>query len=224
MTKGTKKVRRVDARQVNFLPGMTMLIDPLGLGKPFKTAFVGAEKDKYFLVRLPLNPELRDHLKKDKQVTVRFACSESDVCAFRTTVLGILPKPYPLLFLDHPWTVDLVSLRHHNRVFCLPPVKVYHDISEVKGLILDLSFGGCRIAIEPNWDGNLPDIRLNEGIYCRFRLNDETEEFYLHASVRSVSKPTDKNTLFLGIEFVDIDEATQTRLDDYVSNMMQFQL
>jgi c-di-GMP-binding flagellar brake protein YcgR len=224
MVKDGKKPKRLDARKVNFLPGMTVLIDPAGLGKAFKTVFVGAEEEKYFLVRLPLQVELRDHLKKDKQVLVRFASSESEVCAFRTKVLGMMPKPYPLLFLEHPWTVDMFSLRTHNRVACLPPVKVYHDIYELDGVIMDISHGGCRIALEPKLDGNLPEIESGEGLYTRFKLNEEMDEFYLQATVRSVKKPGDKNKLYLGISFVGMDEVTDEKLSSYVTLMMDYQL
>lgn len=90
------------------------------------------------------------------------------VVAFKSSISGIIKKPYPIFFVNYPKTIERYSLRNETRLSTHAPGSIMTKASEsdehneiFQGTILDLSSTGCRFKLPwsmPSSTFNLTDI------------------------------------------------------------------
>lgn len=179
---------------------------------------VGMEYKKYILIRMPAH-EINQKPLVNEQITVRYL-KGSLACGFNTTITGIIDKPYPLIFLEYPPSVEVLNLRNSERVFCFVDVVVFWEGHEGAGKITDISKSGCKIAMESAKAGVLLQIGLNDEIFCRFKLEENEEDKYVKGYVRHCECVADKVTL--GVEFEDMPDPLTTEITSYIKTVKEY--
>jgi len=201
--------------------GANVLVEPYGNpGLRFKSEFVGMERGRFFAVRLPLQNKYFEALPIRRPLTIRFLQDGGQICGFESAVIHLMVKPFSLLFMDYPITIEILNLRRHDRVNCFFPVLVYHDNGESRGVVLNISGGGGRITIETENQKGLKNIAQGSEIFCQMRIFDSAEEVYVKGVVKF--KLTKGAKITLGVSFDDMSEEVREGIERYIQNVRKF--
>lgn len=195
---------------------LVSIADPLAPRDHLPTIFVGQEKGKYIILRLT-KEILATGLLIDTEVTVRYMLNNY-VFGLVTYVKNMITKPYPLLFLKYPECVEILDMRHENRVACTPPLAVDCGGKTIEGRMLDLSVTGCRFVAKQK----ALAVSLNVGarLTCSLNLEGRERSLAIDSKVRSASLNADK--IFVGVEFLNLTEADRSEIDNYVRRMREY--
>lgn len=218
-----------DASAVTRLPGSTLeiplggdaLVEVAGTQKRFKSIFVGMDKEHFILLKLPMKRQIMETLSPNLPLTVRFLMEGGKVCGFQAQVTHLSVKPHPLLYLSYPQTLEILKLRRHDRVACYQPVAFFLEGEEYKGIIVNISAGGCRILVEGEEARTLEDKAVGEQLVFQLRLFGSEESVYLQGLVKTITPEQEKFTL--GVAFQDIDPELAMQIEKYVTTMLAYQ-
>ncbi len=186
----------------------------------FQTSFVGMERKNFLLFRQPRR-QAGQTLQPQASLTVRFLV-ENLVLGFKATVLAVIDKPFPLLFISYPDCIEALDLRQDDRVRCFLPATLYRDGQEAQGRIVDLSRSGCQVVLDL---AATPVTLLTEPIpgaevFCQFRLPESDEDLYSKGEIRFVEEKNGKARL--GIRFVDPEEPVANGVQQFVAATMDY--
>jgi c-di-GMP-binding flagellar brake protein YcgR len=190
--------------------GAAALIEPQGVGKRFRTVFVGWEADAFVVLKLPTKLDEREHLYVGKPTIVRYLRCDGRICGFESKVQAAIYQPHPLLFLDHPKELEVLSLRRQERVDCFLPCELEHGERVIKGWIVNLSAGGCRFAPGDKDDALPPGKSEVACVFSMFGAQSATR-----ANGRVVKTVERDGRTYLSIEFRELSEDIQQRIDAY---------
>jgi c-di-GMP-binding flagellar brake protein YcgR len=195
-------IRRKDGDALDLAPGERCIVEPEGLGKRFKSLFVGMERNQYLILRITREAQAmgtREYLHMSKPVTVRYL-HRGQVCGFSSRVLSAIYNPVPLLFLHYPAQIEVLDVRSEDRMEHFLPCRAIYGGQERHGVILNLSRGGCRLLVER---GAQDEALLTKGseVFCRAQLLDTEHEVYLHGEVRNAQ--TVQRNMVLGVQFTN---------------------
>ena len=214
------KVERRDAQSLDITLGARVVLQIVGVGKKFATEFVGMERGKFILLRLPPQQGLRQVLTVDETVTIRYMHDQSLLFGFTSSVVAVITSPAPLLFLSYPKTVEVLSLRRHQRVNCLVPIVTYFEGEEYCGQVLNISNSGCMFLVDNAEDAPPPPYAVEDEIFCQFRMPGAENDLYARGLVKNIGKFKGKQSI--GVEFQDMDEEIEQTIVTYVQNVQEY--
>lgn len=221
------KILRLDGQHLAIQPESTLLIQSKGLGKGIKAKFIGMERGKYLIVRLPPATMSQAPLMDSEEVTVRFLGKNGAIHGFQSFVGERVTRPVPLLFLGFPKTIEVLSLRRHDRAFCYLPTSFFIEGNDFAGTIVDISQGGCRIVPELSTENgaeagmdDVPDaIKDGVQVFCTFTMSADAEPVHVNGTIRSVNVEAGK--VGLGVSFDEVSEDIKANLSAYVKNVQE---
>jgi c-di-GMP-binding flagellar brake protein YcgR len=184
----------------------------------FWTTFIGFEKNKYLITHLPKNLFDIDFRTKP-EITARFV-KGSLVCGFTSTVIGSITNPVPILFLKYPASILFLNLREKHRASCFFPATIFWESREIEGRVLDISKGGGKIIALTDNNQTLPQITIDEEVFCQMIIDKLENALYVKAVVRRIT--SEKNKHILGLEFIELPVDIQHIIDDYVKNINEY--
>ena len=187
---------------LNISLGTPMQIQLGGMDGPFKSSLVGIVREKFVMIQLPMITGILNKLHDGNRVTARYLYSGS-IYGFHSTVLAYITKPAPLLFLNYPRIVEILDLRECKRVDCFFPADAKIQEGEYKGLILDISTGGCKLSLDISGNIQIPHMEVGESINLSFRLIGSSEPQTVLGKVRTISR--DQGKVVVGIQFDALD-------------------
>lgn len=179
----------------------------------FRTILVGMETDKYLIIRTPMNPDLGNLFAKGDSLIIRYIYL-GNVYGFRSTILDVFLKPFPILFLVYPKTIENLNLRKGARIHCSIPGSAYLHDEKLDGVIMDISTGGVRFVVKLDGEQNGNSIEVGEQLLLEFPLYGLDGVRKCQGTVRSLSK--DGKKLDLGLQFQDLDPAVAEKIEAYV--------
>lgn len=184
----------------------------------FWTKFVGFEKNKYIITNLP--KKLFDiDFRTKPEITARFI-KGSLVCAFTSTVIGNIQEPAPVLFLEYPESILFLNLREKHRASCFFPATIFWESQEIEGRVLDISKGGGKIIALSDNNQTLPQIKVDEEVFCQMILDKLENALYVKAVIRRITH--EKNKHIFGLEFIELPVDIQHIIDDYVLSINEY--
>jgi c-di-GMP-binding flagellar brake protein YcgR len=195
--------------------GTQMQIQLGGMEGPFKSSLVGMVRDKYLMIQLPMMTGILNKLFEGNRVTARYIYSGS-VYGFHSTVLAFITKPSPLLFLAYPKIVEILDLRNSKRVDCFFPAHAKIHEEEYKGVILDISTGGCKFSIDTACNVRIPDMEIGESISLSFQLIGRPEPRTVLGKVRTTSR--DQGRVVVGIQFDALDSEMANSIEALIES------
>jgi hypothetical protein len=208
-----------EKRPLDFRIGEKVLVDVEGTGKRFWTEAYGRIREEFILLRHPMNVSFKDVLNKDQPITARYMDSEGSIFGFKSTVVGAMSKPSPILVITHPFTIETVNLRRHDRVQCFLPGTLFHEGAEMAGYIVNISAGGAKY-VWPMQDEIAPEFPKDAEAFCQFSMPGADGALY----ARSIIKGTtlDGSKCIIGLKFEDLEEDNQRLITDYVQLAVEF--
>ncbi|MDR1080165.1 MAG: flagellar brake protein [Deltaproteobacteria bacterium] len=127
------------------------------------TLLIGARPGRFLIFEMPRANNTPVRLDEASRWSVNFI-THGQVFTFTSEVVGSSYRPYPLVFFTWPETVDISNLRNDKRYPVNIPITVETcgDPPQIlsKGLVLDLSWGGCLAASTSEIPDSVP-LRMN---------------------------------------------------------------
>jgi c-di-GMP-binding flagellar brake protein YcgR len=115
----------------------------------WNTVLIGARPGRYLIFDMPKVNNMPVKLDEGSRWAVNFI-THGQIFTFHSEVVGSCYRPFPLVFFSYPDSIEISNLRNDKRYPVNIPVTVetLGDSPELvsKGLILDLSWGGCLAA------------------------------------------------------------------------------
>lgn len=183
-----------------------------------KTHYIGMDIGKACFFEIPNTHKwanVRGHLTPGSEVVVRFIIEGGygEVIAFKASVLKAFSKPVAMLLTSFPAKIQKLGLRSDQRAQPGIPVSVYTDSEEkerVRGLIIDVSKTGCKLAINKA----CPDLNLeiNKKITLGCKLDGDA--IRIESKIKNVAEV--KGYFYYGIQFTGEPTAVETLIDRYI--------
>lgn len=208
-----------DKHPLDFRIGEKVLVDLEGTGKRFWTEAYGRVREDFILLRHPMNAAFKDLLGKDQPITARYMDSEGSIYGFKSTVVGTIARPSPILVITHPYAVETVNLRRHDRAPCFLPATLFHEGAEMAGYIVNISAGGSKF-VWPMPDGAPPEFPKDAEAFCQFSLPGAEGELYARSIVKGIT--LDGSKCIIGLKFEDLEEDGNRLITEYVQLAMEF--
>lgn len=218
----TDQKKRVDRRGGSALVlslGTVVVVEPAGMGQRFKTEFVGMERDRYLILRIPRIPGVTDHLFPEKAVTVRFV-HEGHIFGFGSEVLWLMNAPFRLLFLRYPEEVEVLNLRGCQRVDCFLPSAIKIGEDWLQGVIVNISCGGCQAVVEERRSKPLPQLGVDDGLMLEFRLPGAEQNLLIGGQAKNINQS--ERRLYLGVKYDVLPDYTLDLLQRYVDSVADY--
>ncbi len=199
--------------------GSRVMVEPAGVGEHFTSEFLGWERGRYIMLKLPPKLAASENLYLEKPVVVKYLHSGGRVYAFRSTILALAHVPFRILFLRYPEGLEVMSLRKQDRVDCFVPVILAAENETWEGAMLNLSASGGRIVLDSKEGRPLPKT---DGVFgLRFRLvSREVEEYALSAKIMKAA--VEGGRAVLVVSFVDTPQKIQEQLGRYVEAVASY--
>lgn len=183
-----------------------------------KTHYIGMNIGEACFFEIPNTHKwanVRGHLTPGSEVVVRFIIEGGygEVIAFKTSVLKTFSKPVSMLLTTFPTAIQKMGLRSDRRAQPGIPVSVYTDSENkerVRGLMVDVSKTGCKLAINKA----TPDLNfeINKNITLGCKLDGDT--IRIESKIKNVAEV--KGYFYYGIQFTGEPTAVETLIDRYI--------
>lgn len=220
MPDAATKIETKPAHGLEVRPGLSVLIEPGGApGTRFRTEFVGMVTQRYVAVRLPVQRKIIDVLHPNRPMTVRYLRDDGVICGFSTSLLHVMIKPFPILFMAFPRQVELASLRQHDRVSCFLPATVSKGPAPLAGMVTNISAGGLRVTLDTFSRAKTMEMKPGAEVSISLTLFNMTTETTLKGVIRGVTPEGER--LALGIQFNRISREVQDNIQDYVKSVKE---
>lgn len=182
-----------------------------------KTDLVGMVDNHYLIVDMPKGgPAVKNKFFEGNMVLVRYL-HKGAIFAFQSHVLGIVDKPIRLVFLSFPAIVSKQELRQEARIECYLNAAIDIGGTVLNGAVLDISPSGCRFGAK-----NPKKIKLENGqnIDIGVKLGEGEKARRIKGIIRSADNSG--RMIMLGIQFIDIDDEVQFKINSLVEMLTEF--
>lgn len=197
-------------------PGLQLILGLTGYEERIRTTFVGHERGRYFLMRLPSAAAngltgLYEYLYQGNTITVSYL-HDGNIWGFPARVQSYTLRPYPLLFIDFPSRIESHNLRKETRIECLFPVQVRAGATHGQAMLLDISRNGCRLACELG--DPLARLEIGDEVELECAIFGAAGGQTLGCQVRGMQTNGGRTTL--GLAFTAVPEAVGRSIDGYL--------
>lgn len=193
--------------------GTRMLLTLPGVFDNIPTDLVGIVQGEYLILKMPMVPGIRARLGQGEPVTIRYLCG-GVIYGFGTSVITFISRPGFLVFLAFPDVVEQLELRQHRRVNCLLPCALHVPGCILSGIMLDVSLGGCRVALDPGCDMTPEALAAHDMVVLHLPTLIETENTVLSCHVKAANLVSGR--IHAGLQFFDLDEGARGALFAYL--------
>ncbi len=225
MNKPSSGIKKGDLENIVLELGSPVLIEPSGLGDKIKTYFLGMEKKSYLILALsPLLGEdkvIYDYLYKGNRTKI-FYTKEGVINGFVSQVIAYTTSPFRHIYFTYPTDAEICNLRGSERTDCHLPAAIKCEGRQVRGMIVNLSGGGCAMCID--WSEDLDDAGLVEGaeFEVKFHLSKESQDHSATCKIMNMRKR--KDLALLGMKFEIIDDQTSKWISDFISHVLRYKI
>lgn len=208
----------------NLQPGSPLFLDVPGLAVRLNSLLVGMCPKKFILVTVPRQPEATPQtiyplLYQGNTVTC-YAMLPGSAAAFKSHIIRFIMSPFPLIFLSFPPELQLVNVRKHARVRCLFDGVLRLGQTELRGMITDLSHGGCSFTFPLN--GQPTGIKSETPVELECGQLGAVGKQTLNASVRSTSGKEKIGRL--GLRFESVPPELGASLERFILDALKLEL
>lgn len=212
-----------DTKKADFitLPGMTMgtllRIQFEGIGSS-RSYLIGMDPGHFLIIQTPPLPDIMSKRYEKNHVVISYLFS-GRVYAFRCTLLGLVKELYRFLILSYPEATEVINLRKYERISCIIAAEVSVKGQSYRGIVSDISKGGCSFEFDRPEQKAFPDLKVKEEIVISMRLPEKTEETVFNTVVRMIH--VDKQTMTSGLQFIasnfsETDAKPEKNLTEYL--------
>ena len=206
----TYSIKNIDLN-VGF--GCQIMVEIKGVGSRIKSRLIGVDPKSYIIIKTPNIVGIQNFLIEGTPIIVRYLYL-GKVCGFCSSILGNVIVPQKVIFLSYPKSIEKVNLRKHERIICALPVTFGFKELNFKGIISDLSTGGCRLnsKIDIKKDGIL--FQLGDPIVMSFVQLGVESNVVLNGIIRNLNYSNIE--VNLGIEFDRTQTEALAKINSYI--------
>ncbi len=217
---GERKTRKVTGEDLRLTCGQELFIQPAGDNARLRCVYLGRRNREYLIVDPPLVPDFKTRLAPGVRVTARLL-HEGTAYGFVSSILHASLKPSPLIFLDYPYTVEVLSLRSCERVEAFVPASLVLDKGTAHGVITDLSCSGCRFAADME---SAPDALapLTAGSEVRLAFSTAGGESVSNLPATVLNVRRERGAIHLGLNFADVGRENELAIANLVADLSRF--
>jgi len=215
-----KKKKKQLITHLNIELASDLLLQFKGVKGFFPSYLIGMKPDVFLIIKSPTIITTEDLLAEGSSLVVRYTFL-GDVYRFKTEVLGSNHEPFKVTFLSYPSVVEKIEFRDTQRVHCFFPAILQYDKIEIKGMITDISLGGCKFKTEAieQIEGLL--LKKEGEASLQFQLPGYEGTKTFQGKVKKVE--FDMN-FALGIGFLSIDDDVRQVITAYVESAREYKL
>ena len=217
---GERKTRRVTGEELRLTCGQELFLQAAGDRARLRCVYLGRRNREYLIVDPPLTPDFKTRFAPGVMVKARLL-HEGTAYGFVSSILHASLKPSPLIFLDYPYTVEVLSLRSCERVEAFVPASLILEGGTVYGVITDLSCSGCRFAADmESAPDALAPLAAGTEVLLAFSTTGGEAVSDLPATVFNVRR--ERGAIHLGINFADIGRENELAVANLVADLSRF--
>ena len=202
--------------QPTFSPGLRLIVEfPSIFNNKFNSLFRGFKQNQYVIIDHPIHNSLPVQLDEGIVCMVRFI-EAGKACGFMSEVLGFARRPFPLVFLKYPESIESSNIRREERY----PVRLNLAFStdkesdnkneRVKGEILNLSSSGCLLSSPKSFS-------VETILYLVIPFPEHGLAVDLESEVKNCQKIEDIN--HMGLSFSDSLQPVHAKVNAYLENL-----
>lgn len=167
---------------------------------------------EYILLDSRMTTDQAGALNRGQRCILRFM-ADGTAYAFPTRVIDMGSGAYYSFFrVAWPTEIKRVCVRKYERVDVELPVAVEaEDGTPIRGDLIDLSAGGCRVTLPRSYE-------KNDKIVLSFNLPDGTALDKISGIVRNVITLKEKN--FIGLQFENLTEEQRQNIEFFVTTTL----
>jgi hypothetical protein len=177
--------------------GMLLQIQFEGLGSS-QSRLIGLDYGNYVIIQTPSLACIRSKLFEKNHGIIRYLFS-GHVYAFHCTLLSVVTEPYRFSILSYPESLENMNLRKHERVSCIIAAEVNLKGRMNKGIVSNISMGGCSFEFDRSSQREFPDLKVQENVIIALYLNDQGAAAVYNAVIRKVQ--IDQESMTAGLQF-----------------------
>jgi c-di-GMP-binding flagellar brake protein YcgR len=201
--------------------GTPMFLELNGVTGRAQSILIGLCPKRFVLVTAPKPPDgqaqqIYPILYAGNGVTC-YTMLPGTAAAFKSHIIRFVVTPFPMLFLSYPANVQLANIRQHARVRCLFEAVLKAGQFDVKGMITDLSFGGCGFVFAA--DGASPYIDVDMDVDIANLQLASSNDQSVKARVRSSQKRA--NLERLGLQFDTVPDGMLDELHRFITEAVK---
>ena len=184
---------------------------------------IGLAPGRFLLVTVPKQAEAQPQtlypLLYPGNHVVCYSMLPGVATAFKCHIIRFVMSPFPLLFLSYPEQCDCVDVRQHARIHCLFEAVLRAGQAEVKGMITDVSLGGCCFTF-PHGEakGELDFAKAAPVTLESWQLKAE-HEHAVQATVQSTVTKADHKCV--GLKFETVPDETYQTLERFITEAVR---
>lgn len=204
--------------------GLDLIAQIKGTGEEkvrFRSRYLGMKPGEFLILQMPAVPSIRERLASRCSLVVRFM-SSGTVFGFEAAVISHTMRPVPLFFLTFPETIESLNLRQAERVDTFIEAEGVMGEHVIKGAILDISAGGCRMTVDRSTGTHWPDVEPGDEVLLTFKLPSNGETLHLGAQIINAKKDVD--TIDLGLKFAqdEYHKPVRDKISEYVEHVAAY--
>jgi c-di-GMP-binding flagellar brake protein YcgR len=136
--------------------GAPLLLSVSGKRRGFKGSIVGCKPKEYIIIEMLQGVGSDSKIAAGSMIDGTFISSGA-VILFKSSVLNYIEKPKRLIVASFPEFLESRELRKSQRAECSIPaiLKLYTNMSQFSGIIMDISGGGCKYRLDPDATGTV---------------------------------------------------------------------
>lgn len=208
-----KKSKKIINTQLNLDIGADLFLQFKDKEEYFPSYLIGLKPDVFIIIKTPtvLGKEFR--FAKGKKIILKYK-QLGEVFRFKASVIESLDKPFKITFISYPQQIEKIEFRNSPRVFCSIAASLLYKDKEVKGVVTDISIGGCKFKIK---DISIFDdiilIKRDEEIRLNFSLLGLKGKKAFRGRIKKIGVDDD---IALSIGFNKIDAEFKEMIASYV--------
>ncbi len=179
---------------------------------------VGVAENEFLIVRIAAGKNFVKIRDFTPDLIMRFA-SEGSVYGFRSPVIGTVDLP-TMVFLGWPESVEVVALRSHERVRCFIHAQLHVDKQQFSTSIIDLSIGGCRIAMDAQFNAAASGFWPDSKVVIELDIGDGLGTRKIGGVIKSIEDNEGRQRY--GVMFDNLDSELSLAVDGMIERLRAF--
>lgn len=213
-----KKLKKNQSTHLNIELATELLLQFKGIKGFFPSYLIGIKPDVFLIIKTPTIIAVEDLLDKGTHLVVRYT-NLGDVYRFKTEVIGTNLKPFKVTYLAYPDLVEKIEFRETQRVHCFFPATLEYDNMTVKGMITDISLGGCKFRTDAVERVEGLMVKKEGPVTIQFPLLGQEGNRVFEGKIKKVE--FDAN-FALGIGFLAMDDQSREVISSYVKSAGEY--
>lgn len=217
------QIQRLDGNCLDIPPGSPICVESVNTGEKYWMEVIGMKNGEYVALQPPLMADPLECFPKGDQVSLCFVRDEHQICGFKSRISHVSLGPTPLLFVDFPDLLEVLSMRSAPRILCALPATLELERSAL-GAVLDISTSGCKFVMQRRDPSSaLPAFGLNAELSVSVTFPGVQQPQSCGCQVRKSAlegpRPEGKERLELGLEFCALSEDAESKIRCYIETI-----